>query len=550
MINLKYLFCISLLAAMISLTACSNEDTIGNDCPYASFTMSASQIPAEEEVLFASTTTGGSGVYSLKWDFGDGASATEAETSHSYAEKGIYKVTLNVADANGRTTEYSKVITVLKKVVQLGSVELLWASSTSTNQFRGTSVSMSPDQTRIYATSEDHTLHCYDAADGSEIWALNLRDEKYGTGTSGNTLCTPAVDTDGTIFIGTGTTSGKLFAVNPDGSVKWCAYNDPATGFWNNGKPAAVYIGITTPLIHGNYVYVGNRGSAGTCVAFDKNTGLRANFVTRPGSPTSGPAGGFQTDIVLNKDGMLYLYCNTYGIGAIPLSAFSYDNSAAFMAWQSVERDHTRCAGASAIDSEGNLIAMTQENAMNHIVCLATDGSVKWKTPITEAGLSDQGGISIAADGTIYAALKATGDFPGGIVALNADGSRKWLYGIPENVSSAPAIDSSGNIVFATELGNLYVISADGQQTLASVDLASTLSASGKAYASDWVPTKAKVWSSPLISTDGVIVMGLTNTNDMAASRVIALRAGGVDGLATGGWPMRGHDARHTCTAR
>ena len=455
-----------------------------------------------------------------------------------------------MTDANGRVTEYSKVITVLKKVVQMGTIDLLWASSTPTNQFRGASVAMSPDQTFVYATSEDHLLHCYSTVDGSEKWSLNLRDEKYGSGTSGNTLCTPAVDTDGTIFIGTGTTSGKLFAVNPDGSVKWCAYNDPETGFWNQGKAAAVYIGITTPVIHGNYVYVGNRGSAGTCVAFDKNTGIRANFVTRPGLPTSGPAGGFQTDLVLNKEGIMYLYCNVYGIGAVALSTFTYDNTATFMSWETKERDLTKCAGASAIDAQGNLVAMIQENAMNAVVCLNANGDVVWKTAIADAGLSDQGGITIAADGTIYASLKSTGEFPGGIVALNADGTQKWLYGIPESVSVASAIDRTGNIVFVTELGNLYVISPDGQQTIVSADLAATLASSDQACAGDWIASKSKMWSSPLISDDGVIYVGLTNNNDLAASRVVALRAGGIDGLATNGWPMRGCNARHTCAAK
>lgn len=37
------------------------------------------------------------------WDFGDGANGTGLETSHSYAQQGIYKVILTVYDAEGKT---------------------------------------------------------------------------------------------------------------------------------------------------------------------------------------------------------------------------------------------------------------------------------------------------------------------------------------------------------------------------------------------------------------------------------------------------------------
>lgn len=266
-----------------------------------------------------------------------------------------------------------------------------------------------------------------------------MRDAAYGDATSGNSLCTPAVDADGTVFVGTGTIHGKLFAVNPDGTVKWCAFEDPVNGFWNNGKNPAVYIGQTTPIISGNYVYIGNRGSAGSMVAFDKYTGLRANFVTQAGNPTSGPAGGFQTDCVLDsRSGMLYLYCNTYGIGGVKMADFTYDNTATFMSWATVHKGNTKCAGASAIDADGNLIALVQANATTTVVCIDANGTILWETPLATAGLTDQGGIAIASDGTIYASMKMSGNFPGGVAALTKEGAVKWHYETSDNVSSAP----------------------------------------------------------------------------------------------------------------
>lgn len=552
--NLKHKITRMLLASLPAISAiflggCSNEDKIGEGFPYAGFTMSATSAPVEEEILFTNTTSGGSGSYSFAWEFGDGATSRETNPVHAYMDKGVYEVKLTVNDANGRTTGYSKVVTIVDRVLERGSVEMLWVSSTNTDQIRSVSPALSPDGSRVYITSEDHKLHCYDAATGAEQWALNMRDAAYGDATTGNSLCTPAVDVDGTVFVGTGTSHGKLFAVNPDGTVKWCAFEDPVNGFWNNGKAPAVYIGQTTPIIAGNYVYIGNRGSAGSMVAFDKYTGIRANFVTQAGNPAAGPAGGFQADCVLDsRSGMLYLYCNTYGIGGVKMADFTYDNTATFMSWATVHKGNTKCAGASAIDADGNLIALVQANVTTTVVCIDQDGTILWETPVTTAGLTDQGGIAIASDGTIYASMKTSGNFPGGVVALTSEGAVKWHYETSDNVSSAPVVDRSGNIVFVTEQGNLYIIAPDGQETLVSVDMGATLAASESAFAADWSATKAKMWSSPVMSDDGVIYFGITNNSDTKKSVMVAVKAGGITGPDSEGWPMRGRTANHSCT--
>lgn len=551
--NLKHKLChiaLCLLAIVgAALAGCSNEDTSGRNFPYARFAMSASSVAVEDEVAFTNLTEGGSGSYTFTWSFGDGNGSTDANPTHIYLEKGTYEVKLLVDDANGKSTTYSKVITVTEKVVERGTVSLQWVSSTNLNQIRSVSPALSLDGSRVYINSEDHFIRCYNTADGSEVWAFNMRNDVYGTGTSGNSHATPSVGADGTIYIGTGTSSGKLFALNPDGTVKWVAYNDPEKGFWNKGNAAAPYIGPTTAIERGNYVYIANRGSAGTCVCFDKNTGERKGFVTRSGDPLAGPAGGFQTDVVINPNGLMYLYCNTYGVAAVSLSAFAYDNTAAYMSWEAVHKNDTKCSGASAIDAEGNFIALVQNNAMTNVVCITPEGTVKWLCPITTAGITDQGGIVIAPDGTIYASMKMSGEYAGGIVAVNPDGSLKWHFQKFENVSSAPVVDRSGNIIFATEAGNLYIVAPDGQQELLAVDMAKVIAESSSSVSADWTPGKGKIWSSPILSDEGVIYFGLTNVADATKSLLVAVKAGGITGPASSGWPMRGHDARHSCQA-
>lgn len=59
-----------------------------------------------------------------------------------------------------------------------------------------------------------------------------MTDPSWGAQATGGSNMTPSVDTDGTIYIGTGDGSnGKLFAINPDGNKKWITFNDPTTGF-------------------------------------------------------------------------------------------------------------------------------------------------------------------------------------------------------------------------------------------------------------------------------------------------------------------------------
>lgn len=101
-----------------------------------------------------------------------------------------------------------------------------------------------------------------------------------------------------------------------------------------------------------------------------------------------------------------------------------------------------------AIDNEGNVYGMIYTSDLTTtIYSVASDGSVRWTTPIENTGKQDQGGVVIGTDGTVYASLKSQGDMPGGIVALSAGGTIKWQYEISESVSSTPVIDKDGHIL-------------------------------------------------------------------------------------------------------
>jgi lysyl endopeptidase len=92
-------------------------DTIGADggtepgAPVADF-----DVAIDDDTLtvtFTDTSTDGdSAIASYAWDFGDGNGSTEASPVHTYAEAGVYTVSLTVTDADDRSHTRSQTIEV------------------------------------------------------------------------------------------------------------------------------------------------------------------------------------------------------------------------------------------------------------------------------------------------------------------------------------------------------------------------------------------------------------------------------------------------------
>jgi PKD repeat protein len=82
--------------------------------PLASFVVSTPGLIAGQPVSFdgsASSDPGGT-ITGYSWDFGDGARASGATPTHTYAKAGSYTVTLTVTDTEGKNREVSHVVQV------------------------------------------------------------------------------------------------------------------------------------------------------------------------------------------------------------------------------------------------------------------------------------------------------------------------------------------------------------------------------------------------------------------------------------------------------
>ncbi len=71
--------------------------------PQADFSANKTEVAVGEAIQFTDTSSGGP--TSWQWDFGDGATSTEQNPSHTYADPDVYTVTLTVANPAGSDTE-------------------------------------------------------------------------------------------------------------------------------------------------------------------------------------------------------------------------------------------------------------------------------------------------------------------------------------------------------------------------------------------------------------------------------------------------------------
>lgn len=79
------------------------EDVIVNPLPTVAFSGDVLQGCEPLTVTFTSTSSAGT----CLWDFGDGNTSTDCNPTHTYADDGIYDVTLTITDANGCVSSFT-----------------------------------------------------------------------------------------------------------------------------------------------------------------------------------------------------------------------------------------------------------------------------------------------------------------------------------------------------------------------------------------------------------------------------------------------------------
>ena len=317
----------------------------------------------------------------------------------------------------------------------------------------------------IYFGAHDGKLYALNPG-GTLKWTFDagppVYDERWKV--SKSIMATPAIANDGTIYIYS--SANYLFAVNPDGTEKWRFPIKWGNDFWSSpivGKDGTIYIGSARaendPKYKSGFFAISPDGIEKWF--FEDDSGITSTAAIGPdgtiyvGGNDKHPEGGNIGNLLaLDPNGKL-------------IWKFKIEN------WME---------SSPAIGKDGTIYMGTGREA--RFYALNHDGTVKWKF---QADTGTSVIPAIGKDGTIFA-----GAWDTYMYALNSDGTEKWRYKTPdafEGIISSVAIGAEGTIYFGSNAGIFYALYPNGSEK--------------------WhYDTKSSIPASPAIGSDGTVYVG------------------------------------------
>lgn len=293
----------------------------------------------------------------------------------------------------------------------------------------------------IYVGAMDHACCLYAInPDGTEKWHRRL---------NAAVISSPAVDKSGTIYVGEW--NKRLYALNSDGSIKWTfetgrdIKSSPSIG-----SDGTIYFGSADKKFY----------------AVNPDSTLKWFYETYDWITYSSPAIDSSGTIYnCSWDGNLYAF-NPEG----PPPKWTYPSGGNIAASPAIGHDGTIYINAIRTESE--------------LHAVAKDGTCEWTYMIPGGSTDPVPSPAIGPDGTIY-----IGSYNGLLYALSSDGTFKWQVQTGGGILSSPAIGADGKIYFGSNDGFIYALKPDSSLK--------------------WkYPTKAPVRSSPAIGNDGRLYIG------------------------------------------
>jgi outer membrane protein assembly factor BamB len=405
----------------------------------------------------------------IRFDWGDGDTSawsafvdenTTVTDSHRWSIPDTYQVRAQAKDTGDATSGWSAPREILirpKDTMRIWRYEIDAGLSTANYS----SPAIGTDGT-IYVGSQDGYLY-----------AVNSNSTlKWRFYTGGVVRSSPAIGGDGTIYVGS--YSNLLFALNPaDGSLKW-SY---ATHGDISSSPAIAADGT---IIFGSF--------DDTIYALNPDSTLKWKYGTGQ-DVYSSPS--------IAADGTVYCGSNDDHLYALTPSGA--------LKWRfETTRD---IQGSPAVGADGTVYVGSRDG---FLYAINPDSTLKW-TFLTNSQI--YGSPAIAPDSTIY--LGSTDNL---FYALNPDGSTKWRYVTGDDVNSSPAISANGTVYFGSNDNNLYALGPDSIPVFV-------------------YPTDYDIESSPTIGADGkVYFVG-------ADGYLYQLK--GTSPLAASNWPKFRHDLKN-----
>ncbi len=309
---------------------------------------------------------------------------------------------------------------------------------------------------RIYVTSEDGNLYALNMQ-GQLLWKFQTpcHDFEFGA-------VTPAIGSDGTIYFASQICGGErpngiLYAINPSGKQKWN---------FTNPNPGEGVDSFTSPTIGPDgTIYVSDVGFR--IFAFNPDGTVKWQLATHGevvGPPAVAPDGTVYVEIddppptgscqqalnkclvALNSDGTIKWGLFSFGefnSPAISSDGTVYIDSSAISPDGTVKWASPGTFGSPSIGPDGTIYGTSEQG----LSAVNQDGSLKWKFPTGDGGSS----VAIGSTGILYFGAGNT------FFAVAPNGTLAWQFVI-QPITSDPAIGSDETIYIGSGDGNLYAI--------------------------------------------------------------------------------------------
>jgi outer membrane protein assembly factor BamB len=232
-------------------------------------------------------------------------------------------------------------------------------------------------------------------------------------------ISSPSICSDGIIYVGSN--DGNLYAIFPNGTQKW-----------------RVNIGSgwvkSSPLIDPNgIIYVASMDSNRLCAVYPNGT-IKWSFYAEEAILCS-PA--------LDDNGIIYVGSYDGYMYAV------YPNGT--MKWRYYVGGPKGIQSSPTITDDGTIYF---GSTSGYLYALYPNGSLKW---MYTTGYIDDSSPALDSDGTIY-----IGSTNGKIFSINSNGTIKWLYQTDAEIFGSPAVDNNGIIYIGSLDGNLYALNPNG----------------------------------------------------------------------------------------
>jgi outer membrane protein assembly factor BamB len=372
------------------------------------------------------------------------------------------------------------------------------------NSFLLTGINFSDFDYYIRVLACDIGLAC--SHDGQRII---INKYKWHFAISGDINSSPAIASDGTIYIGGD--YHRVYALNPDGTQKWTF----VTGGAVRSSPSVAGDGT---------IYFGSSD----CMVYALNPdGTQKWTFATEGEVNSSPA--------IDSDGTIYIGCDDYKIYAL--------NPDGSQKWSFLTGGEIY--SSPVIGTDGTIYIGSNDY---RLYALNPDGSQKWFFETHGSIISSP---AIGADGTIY-----IGSHDKKFYAINQDGTVKWFFLTERMISHTPVIDREGTVYLSSDA--LYALNSDGTEKWAvpfsiGCNSSAAIGLDGVIYIKTvydgfyeldrngenrkkLLPDSSHINSSPVISSDGTLYAAI------GYGKFYALRTVGM-GVQKSAWPLFRHDS-------